>query len=62
MATSKPDAVSSRNWEMYQHRVAGASLRQIGNEFGVTKERVRQIVLGVERHARHEGRWSDGTP
>lgn len=44
------DELPERYWQVYRMRtVDGATLRKVGETFGVTQERVRQIVARCER-------------
>lgn len=39
-----------RNYGIFHMRQAGGTYREIGEKVGLTVERIRQIVLWVERH------------
>ncbi len=39
-----------RSAEIYQMRMFGAPLREVGLRFGISRERARQIVASEERH------------
>ena len=41
-----------RNQEIHRRRQNGERLKELGEEFGITKERVRQIAFLMERKAR----------
>jgi hypothetical protein len=44
------DEVSDKHWKVYRMRKEdGATLRKTGEAFGVTQERVRQIIARCER-------------
>jgi hypothetical protein len=44
------DEVSDKHWQVYRMRKEdGATLREVGEAFGVTQERVRQMVARCER-------------
>ena len=44
------DEVSDKHWQVYRMRKEdGATLRKIGEAFGVTQERVRQMIARCER-------------
>lgn len=47
MITESSDSIArstTRRWSIYDHAMAGASLRDIGEAFGVSSERVRQVL------------------
>ena len=54
-STERRNAMDARNAAICARRVAGASLREIGNEFKLTGERIRQIVTKAARRAAKEG-------
>jgi hypothetical protein len=44
------DEVPDKHWQVYRMRKEdGATLRKVGEAFGITQERVRQIVARCER-------------
>ena len=43
---------AKRSWAVWRRRKAGLTLQQVGNEFGLTPERVRQIVAKYDRKLR----------
>jgi hypothetical protein len=43
-----------RNALLYERRKAGALLREIAAEFGISAPRVRQIVINMERSAQRK--------
>jgi DNA-directed RNA polymerase sigma subunit (sigma70/sigma32) len=45
-------AIGDRNIAMVRRRLQGESLTQIGRDYGVTRERVRQIVAKSLKRAR----------
>jgi hypothetical protein len=43
----------NRNWAIWRrYKAGGATLKKVGNEFGLTPERVRQIVMKYDRKLR----------
>jgi hypothetical protein len=54
---TQPTCVNDRDWSAYVGHVRDhRTLRSIGEEIGVTPERVRQIVMRVEREYRRDRR------
>lgn len=51
-----PSPSLQRNEEIYRLRYSGMLLSEIGDRFGLGKERVRQIVLQMERRHRRQNR------
>jgi hypothetical protein len=48
----------NRNVEIVRHRgIGGESYRQIGRRYGISAERVRQIVLKAQQQSRHPLSW-----
>ncbi len=47
MDTKKQEKVKVRNDQIKQMRKHGITLQAIGKAFGLTRERVRQVLLGV---------------
>ena len=43
---------TERNQEIHRRRQNGERLKELGEEFGITKERVRQIAFVMDRNAR----------
>ena len=46
--TARPAEVSERNREIVELHAAGVAMQEIGDHFGITRERVRQIVRQAE--------------
>ena len=54
MATERNLALRPRDEAIYARRVAGATYHAIGGEFGLSHERVRQIVNSERRRSARE--------
>jgi DNA-directed RNA polymerase sigma subunit (sigma70/sigma32) len=55
--STRPPRVNDRDWFAYLANIRDhRTLRSIGEEIGVTPERVRQIVMRVEREYRRDRR------
>jgi hypothetical protein len=54
-----PTRRESRDWtEARRLREDGMTLDEIGKMFGVTRERIRQVTLGVTKRAQPEPEWT----
>ena len=49
----KNKLLAARNREIHEKRANGQTLQSIGDEYGISRERVRQIHVIYERH-KHE--------
>ena len=54
--TKRREYLEARNKEIRELRRAGLTLREIGEKFGVTRERIRQIESKTMSKLRHPSR------
>jgi DNA-binding CsgD family transcriptional regulator len=55
-ANSSNSKLTARNQELVERRRAGASLPELAERFGVSKQRVQQLLLQLDPLANAEGR------
>ena len=51
---TKLDLWKERRMKIYERRKSGEKFKDIASEYGVTRERVRQIYLKAERQVNNE--------